>query len=169
MPARTQKGRNERRNEPGVPKSGHVPILPRPVAELRPSPLNDKLYRPVSPSDPDILALARSIRRHGLREPLVITLDDVILSGHRRHTACRLAGLTVVPCRVENIRSTDPQFLTRIMHTLGQKESEKGRKAISLHGLRVTLMAGPAKQTAPQRTALGSKSAAPSTGLESRR
>ena len=90
-------------------------------------------------------------------------------SGHRRHTACRLAGLTVVPCRVENIRSTDPQFLTRIMHTLGQKESEKGRKAISLHGLRVTLMAGPAKQTAPQRTALGSKSAAPSTGLESRR
>lgn len=112
MPARTQKGRNERRNEPGVPKSGHVPILPRPVAELRPSPLNNKLYRPVSPSDPDILALARSIRRHGLREPLVITLDDVILSGHRRHTACRLAGLTVVPCRVENIRSTDPQFLT---------------------------------------------------------
>jgi hypothetical protein len=66
----------------------------------------------VSARDPDIIALADSIRQHGLREPLVITLDNVILSGHRRRVACRLAGLTDVPCRVENISSKDPRFPT---------------------------------------------------------
>jgi hypothetical protein len=46
-----------------------------------------------------------------LRDPLVITLDDFILSGHRRYLACRLAGLTEVECRVADLRSTDPEFL----------------------------------------------------------
>ena len=95
-------------------KSGLVSFVERPLAAIRPSLANDKLYRPVSPSDPDIRALAESIREYGLQEPIVITLDDFILSGHRRHMACRLAGLTVVPCRVENIPSTDPEFLTRL-------------------------------------------------------
>src|SRR5258707_8839020 len=36
------------------------------------------------------------------------------------------------------------------MHTFDQKESEEGHKAIRLHGFRAVLMAGPAKQAAPQ-------------------
>jgi hypothetical protein len=78
---------------------------------LRPHPLNDRLYRPVSSTDPEIIALADSIRKHGLREPLVVTLDDVLLSGHRRLAAARLAGLNPVPCRVEKIDSSDPDAL----------------------------------------------------------
>jgi ParB-like chromosome segregation protein Spo0J len=89
----------------------HGQILELPPSELRPARLNNVLYRPVDPRDPDIIALAASIREHGLREPLVVTLDRVILSGHRRHAACRLAGLTAVLCRVEPIASTDPSFL----------------------------------------------------------
>lgn len=71
---------------------------------IHPSEENDQLYRPVDPEDPEIIALADSIRRFGLREPLVITLDGFILSGHRRHVAARLAGMTTVPCRIEPIR-----------------------------------------------------------------
>ncbi len=93
---------------------GLVPILEKPLAEIRPSPQNDCLYRPVSLHDPDIHALAQSIRQFGLQEPILITRDDYILSGHRRHMACRLAGLKVVPCRVENLLSTDPSFLARL-------------------------------------------------------
>lgn len=74
---------------------------------IRPSPENCELYRPVDPADPDLQALADSIREHGLREPLVITEDGYILSGHRRHTAARLAGLDAVPCRVEPISYGD--------------------------------------------------------------
>jgi ParB-like nuclease domain len=112
---------------------GLVSILHRNLASIRPSPVNDKLYRPVSPNDPEIAALAESIRQHGLREPLVITLDGFILSGHRRYLACRLAGLTEVPCRVENMRSTDSEFLTMLTEFNRQRVKsvdEMAREAI---------------------------------------
>jgi hypothetical protein len=75
-----------------------------PLDSIFPSPENEKLYRPIDPNDPATVALAESIRQHGIREPIVITLDHWILSGHRRYVASRLAGLTEAPCRVEPIR-----------------------------------------------------------------
>ena len=83
-------------------KSGHDRILP--IDSIEPSPENEKLYRPVDPKDPDIIGLADSIREHGIKESLVVTLDRFIVSGHRRYVAARLAGLTEVPCRVERVR-----------------------------------------------------------------
>lgn len=74
------------------------------VARIRPCPENAQLYRPVDPGDPDIQALAESIGENGVREPLVITEDHYLLSGHRRLTAAKLAGLAQVPCRIEPIR-----------------------------------------------------------------
>jgi hypothetical protein len=74
-------------------------------------PQNDQLCRPVSPEDPEVIALAESIRREGLLEPLVITSDRFVLSGHRRLVACQLARLAKVPCRVVEYRSDDPKVL----------------------------------------------------------
>lgn len=88
-------------------ESGHDPISVVSLDSITPSPENDTLYRPVDPADQEIRALAESIRRHGLKEPIVITLDGFILSGHRRHCACKLAGLTEIPVRVEPIRRLD--------------------------------------------------------------
>jgi hypothetical protein len=93
-------------------KLEQVPIRILPLASLRPSPENEQLYRPVSADDLDVQALADSIRAHGLKEPLVVTQDGYILSGHRRYVACQLAGLKAVPCRVEAVRRGDPEFLT---------------------------------------------------------
>lgn len=78
---------------------GQVSILP--ISVLKPSKVNDALYRPVDPADPEIIKLAESIRRHGIKEPLVVTLDFFILSGHRRYAAAKLAGLVAVPVRFE--------------------------------------------------------------------
>ncbi|MBI3839790.1 MAG: ParB N-terminal domain-containing protein [Planctomycetia bacterium] len=77
------------------------------VSEIRPSPENEKLYRPADPADPEIEALAKSIRERGILEPLVITTDGFILSGHRRYAAAKLAGLQSVPCRTVPIRRSD--------------------------------------------------------------
>jgi hypothetical protein len=82
---------------------------------IRPSPENNLIYRPVRADDPGIQDLARSIRRHGLREPIVVTRDGYILSGHRRHAACRLAGLREVDCRVEDITRDHPEFETMLV------------------------------------------------------
>lgn len=92
---------------PGNSLPEHNFIAERAVDDIRPSPENDRLYRPVDRDDPEIVALAESIAEHGVREPLVATLDDWIVSGHRRHAAARLAGMKTVPCRIEPIRRSD--------------------------------------------------------------
>jgi hypothetical protein len=90
-------------------ESGHVRILP--LTSLKPSPVNNQVYRPVSSGDSAVADLALSIERFGLREPIVITRDHFILSGHRRFVACQLAGLSEVPCRIEDISSKDSRFV----------------------------------------------------------
>lgn len=87
-------------------KTGQVPIQRIAIATIKPSPENDRLYRPVDPADPDVAALAQSILDHGIKEPLVVSVDGYIISGHRRYTAAKLAGLKSVPCRIENIIRT---------------------------------------------------------------
>lgn len=77
-----------------------------PLSEIRPAPENDEHYRPVDPKDPEIIRLAASIRAHGLREPLVLTRDGFILSGHRRYAAARLAGRRHVPATVADVSRT---------------------------------------------------------------
>jgi hypothetical protein len=86
-----------------TPEFGLVPILVKRLSEIHPSPENDELYSPVRDDDPEIIALAESIRKYGIQEPLVITTDNFILSGHRRYAAARLAGLDTVKCRVEDV------------------------------------------------------------------
>jgi ParB-like nuclease family protein len=88
-------------------ESRQVRILP--LSAIRPSSANNQIYRPIT--DADVADLAVSITEHGLREPIVVTSDNVILSGHRRYCAARLAGLKEVPCRIEDITSDDVRFL----------------------------------------------------------
>jgi hypothetical protein len=85
-----------------------------PVDVIKPSPENTLIYRPVSTDDPEIQALADSIGEHGLREPLVVTRDGYIISGHRRFTACQLLGMEQIPCRVQDIDRSDPRFETML-------------------------------------------------------
>jgi len=82
----------------------------RAIDSIRPSPENNKVYNP-----PDVAALAEDIKRRGQLEPIVITQDGFILSGHRRYAACERAGLKEVKCRVDNISRGDPDFIARLV------------------------------------------------------
>lgn len=88
--------------------SGQVRKVP--LASIRPSPMNDNVYRPPSPDDPDIQAMAESMREHGVLEAIHITRDGFILSGHRRYCAATVAGLETVPVVEESITRDDPAF-----------------------------------------------------------
>ena len=76
----------------------------------------------MDPCDPTIKALAASIRKHGVREPLVATQDGWILSGHRRHAAARSVGLPTVPCRFEPFhRKDDPDRFLVLLREYNRK------------------------------------------------
>jgi hypothetical protein len=94
------------------------------IHDILPSPENGELYRPVTPDDPETLRLADSIRAEGVKEALVITQDNYILSGHRRHMAARMVGLDEVPCRYSDIWHDDPQFVKELAtHNLQRVKS----------------------------------------------
>lgn len=46
--------------------------------------------------------LALDMAKRGIRQPLIITQDGVVVSGHRRLAAARLAGIAEVPCVVQD-------------------------------------------------------------------
>jgi hypothetical protein len=108
-----------RYSETGLVRIQHVLL-----GSITPSDINDDVYRPPSPDDADIQAMAKSMREHGVLQPLVVTADWFILSGHRRYCAAGVAGLERVPVVVEDITHDDPAF-TRllVMHNQQRQKS----------------------------------------------
>lgn len=87
----------------------------REIDELIPAKINDTIYKPVHAEDPATVELAESMRQEGgVLEPLVITLDNVIVSGHRRRIAAKLAGFKHVPVRIFPMMSHDPHFVRKL-------------------------------------------------------
>jgi hypothetical protein len=65
---------------------------------------------------PDVQELARSIHARGIQEPILISEDGYIISGHRRRIAAHIVGLTEVPCRVHPIsRAKDPDGFGQLL------------------------------------------------------
>lgn len=110
------------------PRTGQDRIWQLGVDYLRPSPENDDVYHPIDQGDPSFLALVKSIGIFGIKEPLVVTKDGYILSGHRRHAASKAARLKTVPCRVEPITRDDPKFLVLLREFNRQGEKTLDEK-----------------------------------------
>jgi ParB family chromosome partitioning protein len=79
-----------------------------PVTRLRPNPLNPRTELQTTGLD----ELAASIRAQGVLQPLLVTPQGLVVAGHRRLAAARLAGLEVVPVLV---RDLDPVRQQEIM------------------------------------------------------
>jgi hypothetical protein len=102
-------------------KLDHVQV--RSLDAIKPAPENEDVYRPIAFDDPEIRELAKSIKKRGVLEPLLISLDGFIISGHRRHTASLLAGLETVPVKIHSIsRKDDPDgFLKLVVEMNSQR------------------------------------------------
>lgn len=74
-----------------------------PVSAIRVASENDLLYDRFGIANRDDADLAISIRDKGIQEPLTISKDDYLLSGHRRLAAAKYLGLSSVPCRVVDV------------------------------------------------------------------
>ncbi len=105
-------------------KADRVVYLP--IDSICPSPENDRLYRPVDPDDPEIITLAQSIREHGVQEPLALSRDGYVISGHRRLVAARLAGLDTLPCLVRDdvSRADDRDGFLRLLRECNRQRTK---------------------------------------------
>ena len=69
-----------------------------PTDQLQTCPVNSEIYR-----ESDVQDLMNSISEVGLLQPLVVTPDKTIISGHRRFSAIRSLGWTEVECEIKEI------------------------------------------------------------------
>lgn len=76
-----------------------------PAEELIPHPLNPR--GPVDAGADDIAELAASIAAQGVLVPLLVTPGGMVIAGHRRLAAARIAGLTTVPVIVRDLSPTE--------------------------------------------------------------
>jgi hypothetical protein len=83
------------------PELDHVQVLA--LNSIIPAPENENVYRPIAFDDPEIRELAKSIKMRGVLEPLLISRDGFIISGHRRRIGSLLAGLKEVPVKIHPI------------------------------------------------------------------
>jgi hypothetical protein len=82
------------------------------VFDVKPAVVNDVVYGVIDPYDPSLDELARLMDAQGQLEPVVLTLDNVLLSGHRRRAVAERLGWATLKARRHQppILSTDPQF-----------------------------------------------------------
>ena len=66
------------------------------IDSITPSVENDSVYGAIDPADIDLVNLANDIAQNGLREPIQVSLDGYVISGHRRLAACKLVQLSHV-------------------------------------------------------------------------
>jgi hypothetical protein len=72
------------------------------TSTIAPASLNNQLYDPIDASEPSFRALLESIREQGILEPIVVSADGYILSGHRRHAAAQTLKLARIPVRIRH-------------------------------------------------------------------
>jgi hypothetical protein len=106
------------------PKVDHERLLIG-IDDILPSPENAELYRPVTPDDEKTIELADSIKERGILEPIVITMDNYIVSGHRRQVAARIAGLSKVPCRRLDVYHSGPRADGEFLKLLAEHNRQR--------------------------------------------
>ena len=116
-----------RANNPKIGPWPNFAVVP--ISRLIPARLNDQIYKPVLPTDRGMAELAESICHHGLKQRICVTRDFVVLSGHRRLVACKMAGLNEVPVEIEDIDSTDSDFPRLLVtYNTGQRDKTAGER-----------------------------------------
>jgi hypothetical protein len=104
-----------------------------------PAPENDDIYNKIAWTDPEIHELVRSIKEHGIQEPLLISTDGFIISGHRRRQAALLAELDHVPVRVHPVsRAENPAEFLKLLVEMNTQPSRARANLFTSRSSRLT-------------------------------
>jgi hypothetical protein len=98
-------------------------VVKKTLGSIKPAPENDNIYGVICPHDPEVVELTKSIKAHGLQEPILISTDGFIISGHRRRVACERAGLLHVEVRIHPIsrKANKDEFVKLLVEMNSQR------------------------------------------------
>jgi hypothetical protein len=102
------------------------------ISAVEPSPENDKLYEPIRQDDPAFLSFVDNIRVNRILDPIVVSADGYIISGHRRYAAAKYLGLKRIPIRImPNVaRSQDPQKFIQMLASFNKQRVKTTAEAV---------------------------------------
>jgi hypothetical protein len=103
-----------------------------PIHSIQVASENDLLYDRFGIANRDDADLTISVRDKGIQEPLTLSADNILLSGHRRLAAAKYLGLKTVPVRVVqdvvfNDLSTNERLEALRLHNQ-QREKSPGER-----------------------------------------
>lgn len=84
-----------------------------PINVLKPHPRNSEIYKEIDPGEMEELVL--SIKKYGIKHPVIINKDNLILSGHRRWTAAKKLKAEKIPVKIESFKDKDDELLFLIL------------------------------------------------------
>ena len=109
--------------------------IPLELLELDPSQPRKTL------NEAEILKLADSIKEVGLLQPLVVQEKGggkfLIISGERRYRACKLLGLSKIPCILANkqVGENDFKLITQLIENIQREDLNPADKADAIYEL----------------------------------
>ena len=103
------------------------------IDELKPHPRNNEFFDDMSGEKWN--EFLESVKSRGVIEPIVITPDKTIVSGHQRVRACKELGIKTVMCDVHTYNSED-EILQDLLETNIRQRGDVGGSAKKV-GLRI--------------------------------
>lgn len=89
------------------------------VSKLKPFPKNDYFFDDLT--GPQWEEFKKSIKSSGVIEPVIVTTDLVIISGHQRVRACKELGIDKVLCDIRKFDTEDEQLKQLIETNIKQR------------------------------------------------
>ena len=104
-----------------------------PVEDLKPHPQNNYFFDDMEGDK--WKEFIESVKSRGIIEPIVITQDNVIVSGHQRVKACKELGITSIACKIHTYNNEDEVLQDLIETNIRQRGDVGG--SVKKIGLRI--------------------------------
>lgn len=103
------------------------------INELKPHPRNNEFFDDMAGEK--WMEFLESIRTSGVIEPIVVTTDMIIVSGHQRVRACKELGIQEILCEIKNYKDED-SIIKDLLETNIRQRGDVGGSAKKV-GLRI--------------------------------
>jgi hypothetical protein len=103
--------------------NGETKLVHEQVSAIVPAPENADIYNAISMVDAEVLELVKSVKERGILEPLLVSRDGYLISGHRRFFVAKELKLTHVPViyHPESRKDNPREFLRMLVEANAQR------------------------------------------------